>query len=107
MHSKLPFNSLTDAATIDVDFNVSHNHKVTLGGNRTLTFSNGEEGETYHLQITQDGDGNRTITWPTSVHWAGGTAPTLSTGAADIDLLRFVFNGTVYIGESVALNIAE
>jgi len=39
------------------------------------------------LKITQ-GAGGQTITWPASVKWAlGGSAPTLSTGASEVDFI--------------------
>ena len=39
------------------------------------------------LKVTQ-GSGGQTITWPASVKWAGtGTAPTLSTGAGEVDFI--------------------
>jgi hypothetical protein len=96
MQSKLTPNVLTDAATIPVDWNVSQNQAVTLGGNRTLTFANGVAGSTYSLSLTQDGTGSRTVTWPSTVKWAGGSAPTLTTTAARTDQITFYFDGTYY-----------
>ncbi len=51
------------------------------------------------LKVTQDSTA-RTITWPSSVDWAGGTAPTLSTGSGDVDIFVFVTydGGTTYYG---------
>ncbi|MBC8437046.1 hypothetical protein H8D85_01835 [bacterium] len=48
--------------------------------------------------IKQDDPGGHTITWDNNVKWAGGTAPTLSTGANAIDILSFYFDGTTYYG---------
>lgn len=64
----------------------------------TLTFNNPIAGRTYLLQIAQDGTGGRLITWPGTVLWPAGAAPTLTTGANKIDLCSFVFNGTNYLG---------
>ena len=52
------------------------------------------------LKVTQDGTGSRTITWPSTVDWASATAPTLSTGAADVDVFVFftIDGGTIYYG---------
>lgn len=97
MQSKLAFTTDTDAASIAMDFNVSHNHQVTVAGNRTLVFSNGKAGEVYRVKITQDATGSRLITWPSTVKWAGGTAPTLTTTAARTDLVEFLFDGTNYL----------
>ena len=96
MQSKLTPNTLTDAATIDVDWNKSQNHGVTPTDNRTLTFTNGVAGSVYSVSITQDGSGSRLITWPSTVKWAGGSAPTLTTTAGRTDQIWFYFDGTYY-----------
>lgn len=51
------------------------------------------------LEVTQ-GAGPYSITWPASVKWPGGTAPTLSAGSGDIDFITFVTrnNGTTWYG---------
>jgi hypothetical protein len=49
--------------------------------------------------MIQDGVGNRTATWPATVLWPDtGAAPTLSTGAAEKDLIGFYWDGTNYLG---------
>ena len=48
------------------------------------------------LILVQDGVGSRTATWPASVDWPGGTAPTLSTGASDVDIVSCLYDGTTY-----------
>lgn len=74
--------------TIDItDGNVV---TMTLTGNITsLTISNppatGRCGS-LTIVITQDGTGSRTIAWPASVDWPGGTAPTLG-GASEVDIV--------------------
>ena len=104
MQSSLPFKTLTDGATVAVDFNKSQNHVVTLAGNRTLTFSNPQAGSRYLLKITQDATGSRTITWPSTVKWAGGSAPTLTATAAKTDLIEFLFDGTNYLDVNIVKN---
>ena len=54
-----------------------------------------QAGTSITLILTQDGSGSRAGVFQVSgattlVKWAGGTAPTLSTGAADIDILTFM-----------------
>lgn len=105
MESKTTFQTATDGTTVTFDFAEGQNQQVTIDGNRTLAFSNPINGETYHIKIIQDATtGSRTVTWPGTVVWAGGSAPTLSTGTSDIDLFRFVYDGTSYHGETVGLN---
>jgi hypothetical protein len=80
--------TLTDGATIAWDMAAGFNAKVTLGGNRTLsTPTNPKVGLTYVLEVIQDGSGSRTMTWPASFNWGASGAPTLSTGAAKVDLV--------------------
>jgi len=90
--------ALTDAATIAIDFNNGLTQKVTLGGNRTITFSNPVAGNKYLIHLKQDGTGSRTITWPT-IKWQGGTTPTLTTTASKSDLIFITYDGTDYFGE--------
>src|SRR5438552_937503 len=44
--------------------------------------------------------GSRLVTWPGSVVWQGGTAPTLATAAGSVDVLTFftLDGGTVWYG---------
>lgn len=81
-----PF-ALTDAATIAVDASQSNSFTVTLGGNRTLgNPTNLIAGETLTFQVTQ-GTGGQTLAYSSDFKWPGGTAPTLSTGAAAVDVI--------------------
>lgn len=76
-----------DGATITVDWSDDDKGKVrdiTLGGNRTLAFSNAAAGQWLILNIIQDGTGSRTLNWPT-IKWPSGVEPPLSTDADAID----------------------
>ncbi len=80
--------ALTDAATIALDWDAGINRSVTLGGNRTLgNPTNGQPGTWRKIKVTQDGTGSRTLSFAANYKFAGGTAPTLSTTAGDIDTL--------------------
>ena len=88
---------LADAPTIAVDWSKGSPQSVTLGGNRTMAFSNGEKGRQYMLVLKQDATGSRTVTWPVSVHWPGGNGqPTLTTTANRKDYITFVYDGANY-----------
>ena len=97
---------LKDAPTIAVDWSKASIQSVTLGGNRTLTFSNGQRGGKYALVIKQDATGSRTVTWPSSVRWAGGPpqASVLSTTANKTDYITFFYNGVNYDVLSLSQN---
>lgn len=97
--------SLTWGATLNVDWSQGNTQKVTLGGaTTTLTFANGQAGGKYTLILAQDATGNRTVSWPASVKWSGGTAPTLTTTASKTDFVGFIYDGTNYFGVGSALN---
>lgn len=96
-------NQGTKTAAYTVNWNNGNCQTVTAGGNFTLSFSNGKAGGSYTLILKQDATGSRTVTLPT-VKWNNGdTAPTLSTGASDVDILTFIYDGSVYYG-SYSLN---
>ena len=64
------------------------------------------------MKVIQDGTGSRTIAWPdgtnsVTVRWPGDTAPTLSSGAADVDIFVFFTHdgGTNYYGFSAGLDM--
>lgn len=90
--------TLTDGATITFNANNGSNAVVTLGGNRTLAFSNTRTGAYYTLRVIQDGTGGRTLAMPASVRviGGGGGVVTLSTAANSVDLISFYFDGTNY-----------
>ncbi len=105
--SKQNFVTLTDGATVAVDFSVSVNNQVTFAGNRTFTFSNPETGQIYCIKIIQDGTGSRTATWPSTVVWAGGSAPTLTTTAAYNDMIYLMYDGAKYRDVAIVKNYAS
>ena len=91
--------TLADAANISWDASANQVTSVTLAGNRTLDNpTNMVDGATYVLIIKQDGTGTRTLAYGSAYKFPGGTAPTLSTGVNDIDLISFVSDGTNMYG---------
>ncbi len=87
----------SDAGTTTINTQLSNRYKWTIGGNRTLAFTNLVNGTNLKLQIIQDGTGGRTVTWPT-VTWIPGSAPTLKTSPGDIDVIEFWYDGTTLYG---------
>jgi hypothetical protein len=78
---------VADGATITLDASLSKVFATTLGGNRTLAFSNPVDGSEVEYYVTQDGTGGRTLTLPANV--LNGTGVVLSTAAAAVNLLKF------------------
>jgi hypothetical protein len=82
--------ALTDGATITPDFAVGNNFSVTLGGNRTLANpTNQTAGQHGTIVVTQDGTGSRTLAFGANWKFAAGTAPSLTTTAAAVDVLAY------------------
>lgn len=88
--------------TPDLDLIDGNVFDVTLDNNATFTFSSAVSGFGigFTLILRQDATGGRTVTWPASVKWDSGTAPTLGTAANNISLLTFytVDGGTTWLG---------
>ena len=107
-------NSATGSMTLTLESaNTFHN---TLTGNVTYTFSNPPSTQAqssanlafgFTLKIKQDGTGNRSITWPASVDWVGGAAPTLTGTANSVDVFTFFTTdaGTTYYGFVAGLDV--
>jgi hypothetical protein len=57
------------------------------------------------LKLVQDAGGTNTVTWPATVKWASGTAPTLTAAGDAVDLIALHFDGTNYYGSAV-LNLS-
>ena len=90
--------SLTDATTIHWNPINGLNASVTLGGNRTLSFSSLPLAGSYGtLIVTQDGIGGRTLVLPSTSNLVLGSNATttiaLSTAANAKDILNFYYDG--------------
>ena len=100
IYASVPQN-LTDAATISWNPASGLNASVTLGDNRTLSFSTAPASGSYGtLVVTQDATGGRTLTLPSGTNKVLGststTTVTLSSAANAKDILNFYFDGTTY-----------
>lgn len=96
----------TDGATITFNLATSNLHSVTLGGNRTLALSNAKAGQIFTIRLLQDGTGSRTVTWFSTITWAGSAAPTLTTTASKADTFVFLAKtSTTFDGYTVGTNI--
>jgi len=54
-------------------------------------------GQSGSIFIVQDGTGSRTLSFGSQYDFAGGTAPTLSTGANAVDRIDYVVRTTTSI----------
>lgn len=85
---------------------------ATLTGNITVTLTSGTApGERLTLVLTQDGTGSRTASWPGTAKFALGGTYVLTTTAAAVDTITFVWDGTnwreISRGPSRVSSIAE
>jgi hypothetical protein len=105
-HKVLDWNTVTDGATVTFDLTTYKKHRVTLGGNRTLALSNVSNGDTFIISLIQDGTGSRTVTWFSTIKWADGVTPTLTTTINKADVFGFIQISTGnYYGFIVGQNL--
>jgi hypothetical protein len=84
------------SGAVDIDVEVGGNWQAwTLTGNVTSISFSRLSGSDYYamsvtLEIIQGGSGGYTVTWPSSVKWSGGVAPTLSTGVGEVDFIQLM-----------------
>jgi hypothetical protein len=78
----------------------------TISANTTLTIANplaAGKVSTFILELVNGGA--YTITWPTSVKWPGGTAPTLTTSGKDVLEFYSYDAGTTWINKIITKNV--
>jgi len=91
------YNIGNSSTAFTLDCSKSNVQTLTMTGNVLAagwTITNPYDGQTINLFITQDGTGSRTLGWPTSFKWPGGTAGTISTAASTRDLLVMTYDST-------------
>ncbi len=90
----------TGDGTTTMDWGLGNIFDFLFGAqNETFVFTNPAKPGTFILKLLQDSGGSRTVTWPGSVKWIAGTAPTLTTtGTTGTDIITFYFDGTDYFG---------
>lgn len=95
------------SATATLDCSLGDIHRITMpAGDITIALSNITDGQTIQIAITQDGGGSRTVTWFSTIRWAGGSAPTLTTTASKRDVIVITCTGTgTYDGFVAGANI--
>jgi len=84
---------------LDIDCSQGTFFTKTISSASEFTFSNPPADRAYGfvLELTLT---SGTVTWPASVRWPGGTAPTLSTGKVQILIFITDNGGTTWYGAS-------
>ncbi len=95
--SNVTLNPNTGATPV-IDWHVGNIQRMTLTAATTPTFTNPTGPAFLSIEVVQGGVGSFTVTWPSTVRWPGGVAPTLSTAVGAVDIVDFRWNGTNYDG---------
>lgn len=90
--------AIAATTTTTLDLVTYSGYRVTLGLNTTFAFTENplpnrtpaRMSRIFHLK--QDATGSRTVTWPSNILWAGGSAPTLTTAANKVDIVTLVWD---------------
>ena len=87
-------NTSSNAGTLTINCQTNTQFTTLTGNITTVAFTNvpniANTTYTMTLFLTQDATGGRLVTWPDSVKWAGGTAPTLTTTGNRTDVIALV-----------------
>jgi hypothetical protein len=92
------YNNGNSGSTPTVNWNNGQKQRITLTAAATFTFTAPPGPGNLLLKIIQDATGGRAATWPATVKWPAGTAPTLTTDANAVDIVTFYYDGTNYYG---------
>ena len=82
------------SSTVTFDLDESNTFAVTLAADRTFAIDNEDPGQKFILRVLQDGSGGHTITWFSTIKWAGGSAPTQIEAANKASVYGFICTGT-------------
>jgi hypothetical protein len=104
------YSVLGTTGSVTLDCEDGNTFLCDMTGNVTFTFSNppaSGTGYTMTIELIQDSTA-RTVTWPASVDWPGGTAPTISTTSGAVDVFVFTTRngGTTWYGFTAGQAIA-
>ena len=99
--------SATWASTVSINWSTADLVRLTLQGTiTTLTFTGAVDGQKLVLELYQDVNGNRTVSFPASVRYSSTISDiTLSTEAYKLDRLGFIYNAAAATYDLVALAI--
>lgn len=75
--------NVVSVAALDINCSTGNYFTKTISANSTFTFSNVPSSRAYSFTLEVDHNSG-TISWPSSVKWAGDEAPTLTTGKTHI-----------------------
>lgn len=89
------------SGALTVNYDIGHVATVTLTGNITSLTINGvstSAGSNWLTFVINHGTGPFTWAHPSGTKWAGGSPPTLSSGASEVSVVTYVWVGTDIYG---------
>lgn len=86
------FTPLSYSATTTIDMSVGNNFRIQLTGNVMFNFTNLVAGQSGVINVWQDSTGGKSVGWQWMCAFAGGTAPTPSTGKFQQDQFTYMVN---------------
>jgi len=102
-------NQTSSSNAVTVDWTTGNYQQInTLTEDTTITFvapNNKKAVGQLQIRFVMDGVGGYNVTWPASVKWPGGTAPTLTMFAGTSDIIGFWYDGTNYYNNYTMLDV--
>lgn len=86
------------SGTVTVDLSLGNSVSATIAAATTLAFTGATSGACRTLLLTLTNGGAYTVTWPGTVQWPGGTAPTLTASGVDLVILTTSDGGATWRG---------
>lgn len=90
----------SSGGSLTIDCTSSNVFTTTLNENTTFVASNGTTGQTINVLLKQ-GSTPRTVSWPASFKWPGGSAPSVTASANAEDLLVATLIGSSWYASLV------
>jgi len=101
------YNATGTSGAVTIDLDTGNSFATNMAGAVTYTFTNPAASgrvSSFTLNVTNNGSA---ITWPASVDWPAGTAPTLSASGATDVFVFFTYNaGTTWYGFTAGQGMA-
>lgn len=86
------------SGAVTVDLSLGNSVSATIAAATTLTFTGAASGACRTVLLTLTNGGSATVTWPSTIKWPGGTAPTLTASGVDLVILSTSDGGTTWRG---------
>lgn len=99
-----PYGTTSAMTTSEVDLSKGVVFSKIISADTTFTFINVPSGRAATLNIILTNGGSAAITWPTSVKWTDGVAPTLTSSGVDVLTFMTPDGGTTWYGTLAITN---